>query len=85
MPGTEGGDWTRPYKGPTGTVPGAFGAPGWGKNMLVLEEPKSNAGGLLGRGWAIASGWGGGAGCVSCGGGKLGLLVSRNGCVSGSG
>ena len=50
MPGTEGGDSARPYKGPIGAVPGGFGAPGCGRNMLVREEPKSNAVGLLGRG-----------------------------------
>ena len=27
----------------------------------------------------------GGAGCVSCGGGEVGVLESRRGCVSGSG
>lgn len=46
----EGGDWIRPYKGPIGAVPGAFGAPGCGRNILVLDEPKSKAEGLLGRG-----------------------------------
>ena len=50
MPGAEGGDFTRPYRGPIGAVPGAFGAPGCGRNMLVREEPKSKAGSLLGRG-----------------------------------
>ena len=33
----------------------------------------------------MVSGCGGGAGCVSCGGGEVGDLGSRKGCVSGSG